>query len=232
VQSLIVGALVLVLGGCSSTGPFDASPEDADATATVDVTAAPVAAQTAAAAARTSGPRTQPEGSVEGVVRVSKEADSKEKRLVFRGVEIERQGKPPLVVTYGADDLWRALDGERVWLKYEPYVPEGRAIGGEHARVTELWVVDDAVGKRYVGFGPAKKMNGELRERVGDKGTKSEGQKMLVFVDAAGSSHKVLNPPAPKDEKLGKVEIVARAVELSRFAAHLDMPAIWLTSVE
>ena len=64
--------------------------------------------------------------SIEGTVRVSKEADSKEKRLVFRGVHIDRQGKQPLVVTYGADDLWRDFDGQRVWLKYEPYTPEGR----------------------------------------------------------------------------------------------------------
>lgn len=227
---LLLPPLLLFVGGCSSTGPFDVSPEDADATATVDVSA-PSPTQTAAA--KTNGPRTQPEGSIEGTVRVSKEADSEEKRLVFRGVQIDRQGKGPLVVTYGADDLWRAFDGQRVWLKYEPYSPEGRAIGGEHARVTDLWLVDESAAKPYVGFGPGKPMNGELSKQSGEKGSKSEGTTTLVFVDAAGTSHQVLNPPGKGEkEHLGKVKVVARSVELSKLAAHLGMPAIWLTSVE
>jgi hypothetical protein len=222
--------ILLALGGCSSTGPFDASPEDADATATVDV---PAPVVTATAAAKTNGPRTQPEGSEEGTVRVSKEADDQRKRLVFRGVHIDRQGKAPLVVTYSADDLWRDFDGQRVWVKYETYAPEGRAIGGEHARVTELVVADESAAKHYFGFGPGKTMNGELRKQTGDKGTKSEGSTMLVFIDAAGSTHQVLNQPG-KDEKehLGKVKVVARSVEISKFVAHVGIPAIWLTSVE
>ena len=224
-------ALLLSLAGCSSTSPFDVAPEDADATATVDVSAAPV--PTASAAAQTKGARTQPEGSTEGIVRVSKEADSQERRLVFRGVQIERQGKGPLIVSYGADDLWRDFDGQRVWVRTESYSPEGRAIGGAHARVTELWLADETAVRTYVGFGPAKSMNGELRTLTGEKGSKSEGETTLVFVDAAGTSHQVLNPPG-KDEKtrIGKVKVVARSVELSKFAAHLGMPAIWLTSVE
>lgn len=220
--------LCLLLGGCSSTSPFDVSPEDADATATVDISATP----SATAAAKASGPRTQPEGSVEGIVRVSKEADSEERRLVFRGVQIERQGKGPLVVTYSADDLWREFDGQRVWLKYEPYTPEGRAIGGEHARVTELLLADESVAKRYVGFGPGKAMNGELRREAGEKGSKSEGSTTLVFIDAGGTSHQVLNAPGKDEKQTGKVKVVARSVELSKLATHLAMPAIWLTSVE
>lgn len=221
--------LLLPLCGCSSTGPFDVAPEDADATATVDVSAAPVTS----AAANSNAPRTQPAGTTEGIVRVSKEADSQEKRLVFRGVEIERQGKGPLVVSYGADDLWREFDGQRVWVRTESYTPEGRAIGGEHARVTELWLVDESLAKRYLGFGPSKTMNGELKKLTGEKGSKSEGETTVVFIDAAGTTHQVLSPPAKNEkEQLGKVKVVARSVELSKFAAHLGMPAIWLAAVE
>ena len=229
-RTLALAAFVAA-AGCSSTGPFDASPEDADATATIDLSASPNASSRGGATT----PRTQPEGSVEGVVRVSKEADSEERRLVFRGVQIDRQGEKPLVVSYSADDLWRDFDGKRVWVRYNTYVPRGRSIGGEHAHVSELWVADESTANLYTGFGATKKMRGELREISGEKGSKSEGEKILVFVDAAGTSHQVLNQPLGDDGKparSGSVMVVARSVELSRFAAHLGMPAVWVGAVD
>lgn len=230
-RKLIVG---LLLTGCSSTGPFEAGPDPAEATATVDLSALPSGSESGPAA-KTNGPRSQPEGSYEAIVRVSKEADSKEKRLVFRGVHLDRAGKGSEVASYVADELWRDFDGQRVWVKSEAYQPEGRAIGGEHVRVIELALVDDSTVRRYVGFGAGKTMQGELHKVTGDKGTKSEGETSIVFVDAAGTSHTVLNTTDRGDKKpieTGRVKIVARSVELSKFAAHRGGPAIWITSLE
>ncbi len=212
--------LLLICAACSSNGPFEAGPDEVDdtAAATVDVKQPPKAPEGAGAKAPPKGKVRSDAGSELAVVRLSKEKRDKDHRLVFTGVTLERAGKAPLVVSYSQDELWSAFDGKEVRVKSHPYAPEGRAIGGEHATVDELWLTKDEPGTTYFAFETVEDVAGKL-ELPTDGPAK--------FVDGEGVSYTVLK--LPQKAEAGAVTLArARKVEHSSHAAKGGGPFLWI----
>ncbi|NUP07690.1 MAG: hypothetical protein HOW73_16710 [Polyangiaceae bacterium] len=165
----------------------------------------------------------------EGTVKVAKPKEA-ERRMVFSGVTIERDGAPQVVASYGTNPVWNALDGRRVRVLGDPYVPQGRAIGGEHMRILEARVVSPTPNDHVLGFSRAMKLEGRFRKERGEVGTKSEGSEWTVF-DTAGKSFEIFDAPASASNATSSVKIIAREVELSPHMARRGGPFLWITDI-
>lgn len=219
--------LLATLAACSSgSEPKDPSHDEV-------ALAEPEPAPTGTAAAATDPPPEPAEPDppnterFEAVVRVSR-PEGAEKRLVFRGVTLDRTDAPMVVASYSSSKVWDALDGRKVRALGDPYQPEGRAIGGQHMRILELSVVNPSPSDTVIGFRRAKTLEGKFDLKKGEPGTKSEGSTWSVFV-SGGTSYEVFDAPESLAKDGANIEITARVVELSRTMARRGGPFLWVT---
>ena len=218
--------------GCSNgVEPIDASDDVAH-----DVAIPP--AQTQAAAASSAPPAEAPAPPepvpataerFEAVVKVSKEGrdDEGKRKLVFRGVTLEREGAPLVVATYSPSKVWDALDGRKVSALGDPYTPQGRSIGGVHMSILELAVVSPKPDDAVLGFGRTKELAGTLSERKGEPGSKRAGTSFWVL-ETKDKTYEVFDVPQRVAEEKGEIRVMATVLVVSDKLKSPVGPLLWI----
>ncbi|MFT3775729.1 MAG: hypothetical protein QM820_61060 [Minicystis sp.] len=163
----------------------------------------------------------------EAVVRVDAQPQDKK----FQGVWLERGDGEKWVVAYRPEGWLRGFEGKRVSVAGERYEPQGQAIMATHFRVHTIRVLDERAvdAPFFVEVGPERKMAGRFVERVGEKGTKLEGEKYTVFEADDGVAYGLAN--AVEATAGVRVRVRARPVVVSPFVARRGGPSLWILDV-
>jgi hypothetical protein len=228
-------ALIVALVACGADPIAPDEPtEDVDVSPSSPATGPRAAAQPTPSAAAPREPMPAGAQSFEAVVEAAEVSDEEPKRLAFRGATLRRDGDArPVVATYAASGVWRALDGLRVRVVAVPYEPEGRAIYGDHFDVLEAHLVDPKAGTTVLGFGRSQTLRGRLARVVVPKGQKAEGTSYLTFEPTSGPKFEVyelsgeLAAEPPLDVEL---EVQAHEVELAPTMQRRGGPFLWIRS--
>lgn len=167
----------------------------------------------------------QPEGFA-AVVRV----DAKPGGKKFQGVWLERDDGERWVVAYRAEPWLVAFEGRRVDVTGAVYQPTGQAILATHFRIETLRLAGPESDAEFVAALAELRLSGTFKERVGESGTKLEGERYRVFEADDGAVYLLANYPE-RGEPGVAATVRARVVELSPYTAHRGGTYLWVLDV-
>lgn len=156
------------------------------------------------------------------------------KRLQAVTLEPETGAIKEYIIDYRATGWWRPFEGQRVIVTGEHWIPdpESQQVMTEHFTVDTLVVAPAANNMIrtpiYSKLGPQKTWVGHFESAAGEPGSKQADDRWTVFVDTAGTRHRVVSGD-PAAKHFGKQrQIVARALTASKYAAHSGEPMLWI----
>lgn len=156
-------------------------------------------------------------------------------RKGFRGVMLVKDDGESWVVGYEPDPLWSAFDNARVVVEGEEWTPPGQALAARHIRVGAFRHAErrhNGVPVDYTEVGPEQVLRGRFVDAVGEPGTKSEGERFLLFVTEDGRSHATLHGGEPPRGRV--VTVRARRYDMVQLVsvAAVAGPHLWIVSVD
>lgn len=148
----------------------------------------------------------------------------------FRGVLLHPETGPAWVLTYVADELWAVFAGRRVTVTGALFQPEGQALVARHLRPVSWRIEAPGPDDTIVEVGREQRLRGVFERQAQPAGSKLAGELTTRFVAEGGGSFLLAHAPEPLP--LGRaVELRARPVEPSPFAARLGGPYLWVYEI-
>lgn len=166
--------------------------------------------------------------SVRAKVVIDDEAGAKR----FEGVWLVVEGGERLLISYRADPWWLPFEGKMVEVKGAGYMPEGQAIVADHFRVHEMRMLEPGPEDSIVWVTKEKELTGKFTSYEWPMKSKLAAERTTVFETHEGTRYWLSNALEPAPMLDQAVQVRAREVEPSPFAAHPGGRHLWVIEVE
>ncbi len=134
-------------------------------------------------------------------------------------------------VAYRREGWLAGFANRRVRVTGSRHAPAGHAVVATHFRIDTLVKLNELDGGHHASVGPEATLTGSFVERVGEVGTKLEGERYPMFTTAAGAVYALANRPEGMTWG-ASVTVRAREMTYSKFVAHGSGPMIWVLAIE
>lgn len=162
------------------------------------------------------------------------EIDANPGRKGEQCVRLVRDDGERWIVTYRPEAWLQPFAHKRVRVTGERYTPPGQALMAPHYRLRTIALLESQLMRSdalLASAGEEQTLTGAFSQKVGEPGTKLEGEPYTVFTTADGRAYLLANEP--EGARPGETQTIhAREVELSPYMARRGGPTLWVLAID